>query len=158
MARRHHVREREQRRHQLVVSAHRQGDECAVRLRDTDRFALAAVDPIEAVSASVEARRVQSLAAEDAGAVGPDERRDDEVALLHAADVVADGLDGADELVSHPAAGLARLHRPVRPEVAAADRGMGDDDERVGRLDEARVRDGLDTDVAGAVHDSCAHV
>ena len=72
-------------------------------------------------------------------------------------DLGADVLDDADELVAHPLAGLARLHRLVRPEVAAADAGAGDADERVGGLDQARVGDVLDPDVAGAVHDSCAH-
>jgi len=93
-----------------------------------------------------------------AGAVGPQERRDDEVTDLHGADVGADRLDNADEFVSHALAGLAGFHRPVRPEIAAADGGAGDDDESVGRLDEAGVGDGLDTNVAGAVHDSCSHV
>ena len=83
--------------------------------------------------------------------------RDDEVAGLDRAHVGADCLDDADELVPHPPAGLARLHRLVRPEIAAADRGAGDADERVGRLDEVGVGDVLDPDVAGAVHDGCAH-
>ena len=137
--------------------ADRQDDERSVRLGDAHRLALSAVDAVHAVPASVEAGGVQPLPAEDAGAVGPDERRDDEVAGLDRADVGADGLDDADELVPHAASGLAGLHLLVRPEVAAADRGAGDGDEGVGRLDEAGVGDGLDTDVAGAVHDSCSH-
>jgi hypothetical protein len=58
--------------------------------------------------------------------------------------------------VSHPAAGLAVFHRLVRPEIAAADGGAGDD-ESVGWLDQAGVGDGLDTDVAGAVQNGRAH-
>ena len=72
-------------------------------------------------------------------------------------DVGADGLDDADELVPHPAARVVVRHRLVRPEIAAADRGAGDAHERVGRLDQPRVRDVLDADVAGSVHDCCAH-
>src|SRR5206468_2567583 len=53
--------------------------------------------------------------------------------------------------------GLARVHRVVRPEVAAADAGADDADDRVGGLDDRRVGDVLDPDVAGAVHDGCAH-
>ena len=140
----HHVGQREQRRHQRVVLADRQHDERAVGLRDAHGLALAAVDVVGAVPAAVEARGVQSLAAEDAGAVGPEERRDDEVAGLDRADVGADGLDDADELVAHAAAGLARAPSVVRPEVAAADRGAGDADERVGRLDQVGVGDVLD--------------
>ena len=99
---------------------------------------------------------MQPFPAEGARTVGPDERCDDHVAGVECADVGADGLDGADELVPHTAAGLVALHRLVRPEIAAADRGAGDGDEGVGRLDQAGIRDGLDADVTGAVHHSCA--
>ena len=100
---------------------------------------------------------LQPFAAEDAGAVRPEERRDDEVAGLDGRDVGADGLDDADELVPHPAAGVVVRHRLVRPQVAAADRGAGDPHERVGRLDQPRVRDVLDANVAGSVHHCRAH-
>jgi hypothetical protein len=100
---------------------------------------------------------VQSFPAEDTGAVGPQERRDDQIADLHRLDVCADCLDDADELVSHAPSGVARLHLVVRPEIAPADRGAGDGHEGVGRLDEAGVGDGLDTDVAGPVHQGCTH-
>ena len=153
----HHVGEREQRRHQRVVLADRQRDERPVGLRDAHGLALAAVDVVGAVPAAVEARGVQPLPAEDAGAVRVEERRDDEVAGLQGADVGADGVDDADELVAHPAAGLVVLHRVVRPEVAAADAGAGDTDECVGRLDQVGVGDVLDPNIACAVHDSCAH-
>jgi hypothetical protein len=100
---------------------------------------------------------VQSFPTEDAGAVGVQERRDDDVADLHGADVGADSLDDADELVSHAAAGLAVFHCLVRPQIAAADCGAADGDEGVGGFDQAGVGHGLDTDVAGAEHDGCAH-
>src|SRR2546422_533390 len=67
------------------------------------------------------------------------------------------GFDDADRLVAHAAGGLARLHQLVRPEIAAADAGAADGDERVGRLDQAGVGDVLDADVAGAVQDGCSH-
>src|SRR5213078_3538886 len=51
----HHVRECEQRRHQLVVLVDGQHDKGAVRLRNTHRLALAAVDVVEPVPAAVEA-------------------------------------------------------------------------------------------------------
>ena len=101
---------------------------------------------------------MQTLMAEDTGAVRPRERRDHDVAGLDRADAVADGLDDADDLMAHPLAALAGLHRPVRPEIAAADAGAGDPEEGIGRLDQTGVGDVLDPDVAGAVHDSCAHV
>jgi hypothetical protein len=157
VARPHHVRKSQKRGHQRIVFAVRQDDERSVRLRDTHRLALAAVDSVLTVPASVQARGVQPLAAEHAGAIRPQERRDDKVAGLHGAYFGADVLDDADELVAHAAASLARLHRLVRPQIAAADCGVGDADERVGRLGEASIGDVLDTNVAGAVHGSCAH-
>jgi hypothetical protein len=100
---------------------------------------------------------VQSLATEDAGAVGVCERHHDEIAGFHRVDVGADGFDDADRLVAHAAAGPAVFHGLVRPEIAAADGGAGDRDEGVRALDEPRVRDVLDPNVARAVHDGCTH-
>ena len=155
---RHHVREREQRRHQRVVLADRQDHERAVGLRHAYRFALAAVDSVGAVPASVQARDLQPVSAEHARAVRPDEWGDDEVACLDRVDVGADVLGDADELVAHPAAAFGRLHVSVRPEVAAANRRVGYADERIGRLDDLRVRDVLDADISGSVHQRGAHV
>jgi hypothetical protein len=153
----HHVGEREQRRHQLVVGGDRQHDQGAVCLRDAHRFSLTAVDVVEAVPAPVQALAVQPLAAEDAGAVRPQERGDDEVAGLDRPHLGADRFDDADELVTHPAAKIRRLHRLVGPEVAAADRGAGDANKRVRRLDQVRIGDVLDTDIAGPVHERGSH-
>jgi hypothetical protein len=135
----------------------RQDDERSVRLGDAHRFALASVDAVARPPATVEARGLQAVLAEHAGAVRPRERGDDEVAPLDRAHARADGFDEADELVPHAAPGLGVLHRLVGPEVAAADAGARDGDERVGRLDQVGVGDVLDPNVAGAVHDSCAH-
>ncbi|MBS1883399.1 MAG: iron-containing alcohol dehydrogenase [Actinobacteria bacterium] len=52
---------------------------------------------------------------------------------------------------------LRGRHRPVASEVAAADAGAPDPEDRVGRLDEGGVRNVLDPDVSGSVHDSCSH-
>jgi len=105
----------------------------------------------------MEAFALQTLAAERAGSVGPQERRDDQVSGLDGLDLSTDGLDDTDELVAHAAAAVALLHCLVGPEVAAADGGAGDMNERVGWLDQVGVGDVLDPDVAGALHDSCAH-
>src|SRR5439155_1386400 len=83
------------------------------RLRDAHGFALSAVDVVEAVPAAMEAFALQTLLAEHTGAVGPQERRDDHVSGLDGLDVGANGLDDADELVAHAAAGVAVLHRLV---------------------------------------------
>jgi hypothetical protein len=85
------------------------------------------------------------------------ERHDDQVALLYLRDLRSDVLDDAYGLVAHRLAGLAWLHLMVRMEIAAADAGAGDADQRVGRLDDRGVGDVLDADVSGLVHNGCAH-
>ncbi len=110
-----------------------------------------------AVATAMQARGLQPFAAELAGAVRPEERRQHQIAGLDRAHLGADGLDDADELVSHAAAGVARRHRLVRPQVAAADAGARHPHQRVGRLDQMGVGNVLDADVAGAVHQRCAH-
>ena len=65
---------------------------------------------------------MQPFAAENARAVGPGERRDDEVAGFQRLHLVADVLDDADELVPHAPAGLVghRLYgQRSLPQIAA---------------------------------------
>jgi hypothetical protein len=69
MAGPHHVREREQRRHQRLVFAGRQNDERPVRLRHAHCFGLCARDVDRPEEPAMDARRLQALSAEDAGAV-----------------------------------------------------------------------------------------
>jgi hypothetical protein len=59
--------------------------------------------------------------------------------------------------VAHPAAGLGGLKLIVRPQIAAADAGAGDADDRVGRIHNRGIGNVLDPNIAGTVHDSCAH-
>ena len=130
----HHVGEREQRRHQRVVLADRQRVERAVGVGDAQRLGLRAVEAgAVAEEAAVHAGGVQALVAEHAGAVRRSERHDDHVAALDRPDVAADVLDDADRLMAHPLAGRRRP-AVVGPQVAAADAGAGDADDRVGRL------------------------
>jgi hypothetical protein len=157
VARSHHIREREQRRHQGVVSADRQHDERSVRLRDAYGLALTAIDVIEAVPASVETFALQPLPAEDACSIGPQKRRHDHVARLDRVDVGADVLDHPDEFVAHALARFGRFHRLVRPQVAPADRRPPDTHERICCLDQMGIWDGLDANVAGAVHQGRLH-
>ena len=79
-----HVGQGQQGRQQRGVLADGQLDQGAVGVRHADGLALAAVDAVAAPEAAVPAGGLQALAAEVAGAVGPDERRDDEVAALEA--------------------------------------------------------------------------
>src|SRR5947209_9880402 len=59
--------------------------------------------------------------------------------------------------MAHRLTGLAGLHRRVRPQVAAADAPASDPHDRVAGLDDRRIRDVLDADIAGAMHHSCSH-
>ena len=124
----HHVGERQQRGHQGVVASHRQGKERAVGIGHAHRFALAAVLGCAAPPRAVDAGGVQTLAAENARAVGNGERRGDEIARLQRAYLRAHGLNNADEFVAHAVARLAELPvAAIRPQVAAADGRAGDD-------------------------------
>jgi hypothetical protein len=108
--------------------------------------------------AAAHAGGVEPGAAELADAVGEGERRDDPVARAQRADLVAHGLDHADELVPHAAvAPVDQQLAPVGPEVAAADARVGDADQRVGRVPQRRVGDLLHADVAQAVEDGGLH-
>jgi predicted metal-dependent enzyme (double-stranded beta helix superfamily) len=153
----HHIGECEQRRHQGVVRVHRQRDQRSVRLRHAYRLALTAVDTIDAVPASVEAFALHAFPAEDARSVRPEKRRNDQVAGVDRLHIGADCLDDSDELVPHPPPGVGVRHRLVRPQVAPADRGSRHTNESICGVDQASVRDILDPDVAGFVHDGCAH-
>jgi hypothetical protein len=106
----------------------------------------------------VDALGLQSVLAEEAGPVGEGERHHDEIADFHRAHLSSNLLDHADRLVAHRASIVGRLHALVGPEVAAADAGAGDADQGVGRVDQLGVRDLLDANVSGAVHDGGSHL
>ena len=90
-----HVGEGEQRREQLGVLGDGQHNEGAVCLGNPDRLGLAAADVARREESSVQARGLQSVEAELARAVGPGERRDDEVALRDRRDIAPDVFDHA---------------------------------------------------------------
>jgi hypothetical protein len=96
--------------------------------------------------------------AEFATAIRVGKRHDNDVADLHLADRIANGLDDTDGFMAHTLSGLAEFHRSIGPEIAAADAGMGNADKRVGWIDESGIGDVLNPDVSGAVHNSCSHV
>ena len=70
---------------------------------------------------------------------------------------VADLLDDADGLMSHPSPLGGVLEVVVRVQVRAAHTRVGDADDRVGRLFDDGVRDLLDADVTGLVHEGGLH-
>src|SRR4051812_8456787 len=115
--------------------------------------------PQRAHRQAVDARTLVFAAADRAGVVGGPERADNELAGPDGGDVVTNLFDDADVFVAH-------RHRPcvvaytdaaVRPEVGAADTGRADPDDRVRRVDDARIVALLDAHVARAVHDRAAH-
>lgn len=157
MAGTQHVGEREQRRRQRVVLTHAQLEQGSVGVGDAQRLGLRAVHAAVAKEGDVHAFGLQPLVAELAGAVRGRKRHHHQVAPFERAHLRADVLDDADRLVAHRLAGLARLHRRVWPQVAAADAGAGHTQDRVGRLDQCGVGNGLGTDVARGVHHGRSH-
>ena len=131
----------------------RGGDQGAVGEGDAGELGLGAEG---AHQHPVGAVRLVAGLADLAGVVGGQERADDEVADLDGADLGADLLDDADVLVAHHLV-VDRLGAAVGPQVAAADAGRREADDRIGRLDDPRVLAVLDPDVAGAVHDYLTH-
>src|SRR4029078_12803787 len=107
--------------------------------------------------AAVVAARLDSHPAVRTRVVGVHEGRDDEVTRPHAADVAADLLDDADELVGDAGRLGYRVDPAVRPQVAAAHARCGDPHQRIGGLGDAGVGDVFDTDVAGRVQDGGLH-
>src|SRR4051812_35048622 len=101
---------------------------------------------------------MQAFVAERAGAIRGRERHHHQVTALDRADLRSDVLDDANRLVAHRLPRLARLHGGVRPQIAPADAGSGDAEDRVARIDDGWIGDILDADVAGGVHQSRSHV
>jgi len=126
-------------------------------LRDAHGLALAAVDAVAGPRSAVTARGLQTFAAELAGAVGPHEGGDDQVAASEPGNVRAEVLDDAEELVPDALSGVAVRQGAVGPQVAAADAGAHDPDQGVGGLSNRGVGDVLDADVARAVDDGSTH-
>src|SRR3954449_9618313 len=102
------------------------------------------------------ALRLEPLLAEHAAAVRVGEWHDDDVAPLNRAHVAADVLDDADRLMAH-ALPLHVRDTVVGPQIAAADAGAGDADQRVGRVLDRGVRNILDPDFMCLGHDGRAH-
>jgi hypothetical protein len=152
-----YVGERQQRRHQPVVLAHRQRVQRPVRQRHPHGLGLRCARAVAVEEPAVHTGGVKPLAAEGAGAVGERERHHDQVARLDGTDVRADVLDDADRLMAHRASGLGALQLGVRPQIAAADAGAGDPHDRVGRIDDGNVGHVLDANVAGGIHEGGSH-
>src|SRR5207253_8655271 len=95
-------------------------------------LALSAVHSLGAIPFAVDTRGLKPFAAELAGAVGDQKGRNYELAGSQRPNVGANGFHDPDELVAHAATGWTRRHAPVRPEIAPADRGTRDADDRVG--------------------------
>ena len=92
---------------------------------------------------------LQAVVAHEARAAGDVERDHHAIALGDVGDLGADLLDDAHRLVAEDVA-LAheRAEDLVEVEVGAADAGRRDADDRVGRVLDARIGDGVDADVA----------
>ena len=77
---------------------------------------------------------------------------------LNAGDAGADLVDDADAFVAENAAGLAGRHVALEDvQVGAADRGLGDPDDRIGRRSDGRLGTIFQGLLAGSVIDECFH-
>ena len=147
----------QQRRHERLVGARGDDDRGAVGLRDAQLLGLGrgrgAVE-----EAAVDAGGRDAVAAERAGAVRPGERDDDGVADARGC-ATSSPICSTTPIASWP------MRRPsgvspevvVRVQVGPAHAGVGDADDRVGRLLDDGVGDLLDADVSGPVHDGGEH-
>ena len=154
----HHVREGQQCGQPLVVRRNGCDHQGAVRERDSHRLALTAVHPIRTPVTPVQTGGVDAGAAVRAGAVTPDEGRDDDVTGPHRQHLAANSLHHTKELVSDP----ARPARPgpgpsVRPQVTAADAGEEHPHDGVRRLEQDGIWHVLHPDVEPAVDDRRLH-
>ena len=157
VARPHDIRQREERGHQGVVLAHREGEQRSIRIGNPNCLGLRTIGSTVAEETNVDASGRQAFVTEDAGTVGKSEGHYHHISALHRAHFGADGFDHADRFVSHPLALIGWLHRPIRPQVAAADTGARYADQGVGGLDNGGVGNAFDPDVTRGMHDGCAH-
>src|SRR5262245_13230990 len=95
----------------------------------------------------------EPLRTELARAIGGRKWHDHHVTTFDAADLAADRLHDADGFMANALADIAFGQLFEWPEVAAADAGAHDAQDRVGRFHDRRVRDVFDANIAGAVHE-----
>ena len=152
-----HVGQGQQRRQQRLVLPDGQLDQRARGLRHPHRLALPAVQPSpphwppwrqEVCRPSRQKSHVPSDHTNGATTRSPAWKPEH---------IGAGVLHDAEELVSHPAAVLRRRHRPVRPQVAAADARAQHPHDRVGWFPQDRVGHVLHPHVTGAVHQGGTH-
>jgi hypothetical protein len=138
--------------------AARQSDERSVCQWYLPRFCLSSADLTGAEKPAMDTCGLQSVTAEDTGAVRVGEWHSYAIADLDNPDISADGLNNPDGLVPHRATAVTnRFLTAVRPEVTAADSGANDADNSVDRFDQAGIGDVLDSNIAGVIEDGCTH-
>jgi hypothetical protein len=92
-----------------------------------------------------------------AGVVGGEERTDHELARLDVRDLGAHLFDDADVFLAHRRGPVDGLDAAVGPAVRPAHARRGELDDGVGRLLDARVGPGVETDVTGSVQAWSSH-
>src|SRR3712207_5951616 len=143
-----HVGGRQQAGDQVLRRQARRRYEGAVGERDAGVLRLCAGG---GTGLPVDAGRLVAGPADLAGVVRREERADDELARLDQTYLAADLLDDADVLMAHRCRLRHRVGAAVGPEVRAAHAGDRQSDDGVGRLDDRRVGELLETHVPGAV-------
>ena len=124
----------------LFVGAFGDGIEAGVGVRGADELGLGAVDGVAEDPAAGRAMGEHALAAVLAFAAGADAGDQHPVAGLEGGDGRPDAVDDADALVAEDAAGRAARQVAFEDvQVGAADGGLGDPDDGVGRVDRSPV-------------------
>jgi hypothetical protein len=105
----------------------------------------------------MDTRRLKSVVAKRACAVGERERHDNEITALNPPNVCADVFNHTYRFVPHHATGVAALHFLIWPQIAPANACARNANDSISRFDDLRVGHVLDPNVACAIHHSCAH-
>src|SRR5512133_2186029 len=102
-------------------------------------FGLRSGDFRGAEKSAMDARRLKSVMAKRACAVGECERHDNEITSLNRSNVCADVFNHTYRFVTHYATSLDVLHLLIWPQIAPANACSGNTNDSISRLDDFRV-------------------
>ena len=131
--------------------------ECSICQRNPHGFGLCSGDLCRAEKSAMDARRLKPVVAKRACAVGEREGHDNEITSLNRSNICADVFDHTYRFVPHHATSVDVFHFLIWPQIAPANACSGNANDSISRLDNFRVGHVLDSNVASAIHHSCAH-
>jgi hypothetical protein len=102
-------------------------------------------------------RRLKAIVAKRACAIGECERHDDEITAFNLPNGCAHVFDHADSFVPHHATDVVAFHLLIGPQIASADARACNANDSISRLDDFRVANVLNPNVASLIHHRCTH-